>query len=148
MQVILKKDVDNLGNAHEEVKVRDGYGRNYLIPNGLAVVANASNRKIAAEEFKQTARRRERLMAELRDVAAKLEGKTVKVGAKVGQSDKIFGSITNIQLADAIKKQLGVDLERKHISVPDDIRSLGSYQARISLHREVALDLTFEVVEE
>jgi large subunit ribosomal protein L9 len=148
MQVILKKDVDNLGNAHEEVKVRDGYGRNYLIPNGLAVVANASNRKIAAEEFKQTARRRERLMAELRDVAAKLEGKTVKVGAKVGQSDKIFGSITNIQLADAIKKQLGVELERKHISVPDDIRSLGSYQARISLHREVALDLTFEVVEE
>jgi large subunit ribosomal protein L9 len=148
MQVILKKDVDNLGNAHEEVKVRDGYGRNYLIPNGLAVVANPSNRKIAAEEFKQTARRREKLMAGLRELAQKLEGKSVKVGAKVGQSDKIFGSITNIQLADAIKKQLGVDLERKQITVPDDIRSLGSYIARIVLHREVGVDLTFEVVEE
>ncbi len=148
MQVILKTDLDNLGNAHQEVKVRDGYGRNYLIPKGLAVVANPSNRKIAAEEAKQTGRRREKLMATLQSVVKQFEGKVIRIGAKTGTTEKIFGSINNIQLADAIKKQLGVDLDRKQITVPDDIRSLGSYSAKVALHKEVVVDVNFEVIEE
>ncbi len=148
MQVILRKDVDNLGNAHEEVKVRDGYGRNFLIPQGLAVVANSSNRKIASEEAKQGTRRREKLMASLKDIVSQFDGKSIKIGAKTGESDKIFGSITNIQMADAIKKQLGVDIDRKQIVVPDDIRTLGTYHAKISLHREVSVDVEFEVIKE
>ncbi len=148
MQVILTQDVDNLGNAHQEVKVRDGFGRNFLIPQGLAVVANPSNRKIAAEGAKQSVRRREKLMTSLQSVVKQFEGKLIKIGAKTGQSDKIFGSITNIQMAEAIKRQLGIDLDRKQITVPDDIRSLGIYVAKIALHREVVIDVNFEVEDE
>lgn len=148
MQVILTQDVDNLGQAHQEVKVRDGYGRNFLIPQGLAVVANPSNKKIAEENARQAVRRREKLMASLQTVVKQFEGKVIKLGAKTGQSEKIFGSITNIQLAEAIKKQLGVDVDRKQITVPDDIRNLGQYSARVALHREVVIDVNFEVVEE
>ena len=148
MQVILTQDVEKLGNAHEVVKVRDGFGRNYLIPQGLAVVANPSNRKIATENAKQSGRRREKLMASLQSVVKQFEGKVIKIGAKTGTSEKIFGSITNIQMAESIKKQLGIDLERKQITVPDDIHSLGSYTAKVALHKEVVIDVNFEVIEE
>lgn len=148
MHIILLQDVDKVGKAHEIVKVKDGYGRNYLIPQGLAIVANASNKKVAEERARQAERRRAKIMAELADVAKLFEGKTLKIGAKTGQTDKIFGSITNIQLSQSIKEQLGADVDRKQIEVPEDIRTLGTYTAKVALHKELVLDVPFEVVEE
>jgi large subunit ribosomal protein L9 len=148
MEIILTQDVEHVGKAHELVKVKDGYGRNYLIPKGLAIIANASNKKVAAERARQAERRREKIMAELADVAKLFDGKTLKIGAKTGQSDKIFGSITNIQLAAAIKDQLGADVDRKQIEVPEDIRTLGTYNAKVALHKELVLEVPFEVVTE
>lgn len=148
MHIILLQDVDKVGKAHEIVKVKDGYGRNYLIPQGLAIVANASNKKVAEERARQAERRRAKIMAELADVAKLFEGKTLKIGAKTGQTDKIFGSITNIQLSQSIKDQLGADVDRKQIEVPEDIRTLGTYTAKVALHKELVLDVPFEVVEE
>jgi large subunit ribosomal protein L9 len=148
MHIILLQDVDKVGKAHEIVKVKDGYGRNYLIPQGLAIVANASNKKVAEERARQAERRRAKIMAQLADVAKLFEGKTLKIGAKTGQTDKIFGSITNIQLSQSIKEQLGADVDRKQIEVPEDIRTLGTYTAKVALHKELVLDVPFEVVEE
>jgi large subunit ribosomal protein L9 len=148
MHIILLQDVDKVGKAHEIVKVKDGYGRNYLIPQGLAIVANASNKKVAEERARQAERRRAKIMAQLADVAKLFEGKTLKIGAKTGQTDKIFGSITNIQLSQSIKEQLGADVDRKQIEVPEEIRTLGTYTAKVALHKELVLDVPFEVVEE
>ncbi len=148
MEIILTQDVEKVGKAHELVKVKDGFGRNYLIPKGLAIIANASNKKVAAERARQAERRREKIMAELADVAKLFEDKTLRIGAKTGQSDKIFGSITNIQLAAAIKDQLGADVDRKQIEVPEDIRTLGTYNAKVALHKELVLEVPFEVVTE
>jgi large subunit ribosomal protein L9 len=148
MHIILLQDVDKVGKAHEIVKVKDGYGRNYLIPQGLAIVANASNKKVAVERARQAERRRAKIMAQLADVAKLFEGKTLKIGAKTGQTDKIFGSITNIQLSQSIKEQLGADVDRKQIEVPEEIRTLGTYTAKVALHKELVLDVPFEVVEE
>ena len=148
MQIILTQDVEKVGKAHEIVKVKAGFGRNYLIPKGLAIIANPSNVKVAEERAAQAERRREKIMAELADVAKKFDGKTLKLGAKTGQTDKIFGSITSIQVASAIKDQLGADVDRKNIEVPEDIRTLGTYTAKVALHKELVLDVPFEVVEE
>ena len=148
MEVILIKDVDNLGDANTLVKVRDGYGRNFLIPRGLAVIANEGNRKMMTERQKAEEARERKLVARIQDVIATLQGGNIRVGAKVGQTDKIFGSITNVQLAEAIKKQTGLVIDRKKITIADEVKTLGTFTANVMLHKDHIVPVSFEVVEE
>lgn len=148
MDVILLQDVDKLGYKNDLVTVKPGYGRNYLIPQGLAMVANTANRKQWEEFKRQEERREDKLMQELQSVIDKLKGAVVKVGAKAGTSEKIFGSITTLQLSEAIKKQLGVNLDRKKISLPEEVKMLGAYTATAHLHKDLDVEFNFEVVAE
>lgn len=148
MDIILLKDMDKLGDKHTIVSVKPGYGRNYLIPQGVGVVANAANRKkldtlIAEEEAKEAAR-----LEDYRVLAQQMEGKTLKIGVKAGTSGKIFGSVTNVQVAQALKDQLGLDVERKKIVLPEEVKDLGTYQATINLHKEVSTKIDFELIAE
>ena len=148
MEVILKKDVENLGYANDVVKVRDGYARNFLVPNGLAVVATPSERKQLSKTLKQRAHKEARVKAEAEKNAEVLAGRTIKIGAKVGEKGKIFGSVNTIMLADAFKL-LGVEIERKHIKIKGDaIKTVGKYEAEVTFHRDVVRNIPFEVVEE
>lgn len=148
MEIVLLQDVENLGTQSELVKVKAGYARNYLIPKGMAIVANDSNKKHAEEIRKQGERREELLMSQLQDIVDALKNKTVTVGAKVGTSGKIFGSVTSIQLADAIKKQLHINIDRKKITILEEIKTLGTFKAEIDLHQDVKVETVFEVVGE
>jgi large subunit ribosomal protein L9 len=150
MEIILKKDVDNLGYTDDLVTVKNGYARNYLIPNGLAVLASPSAKKVRSENLKQRAHREAKLREEAEAMGAKLAAATIKVGAKVGESGmKIFGSVNNIQVAEAIKAALGVEVDRKKISLKGDvIKEIGSYTASVRLHKDFAQEFTFEVVAE
>lgn len=148
MEVILLQDVEHLGDKNTVVKVRDGYGRNYLIPRGLAVVANDGNRSMVQELQRQTEKKEKKLLDSLNEVTDKLKNNVLRVGAKVGQSDKIFGSITNVQIADAIKKQFGLEIDRKKIAMPEEVKTLGTYEAVIALQKDHNIPVTFEVVEE
>jgi large subunit ribosomal protein L9 len=148
MEVILKKDVQHLGYADDVVKVKPGYATNFLIPKGLAIIANGSNRKVLEETKKQRSFKEQKLKDAAEKTSKKLEEMSVKVGAKAGESGKIFGSVTTVQLADALKK-LGVEVDRKNISINEEpIKTLGSYTAAIRLHREVSVEVKFEVVED
>jgi large subunit ribosomal protein L9 len=148
MEVILKQDVKGLGYKHDLVTVRNGYGRNYLIPQGMAMLATESTKKMHAETLKQRAYKEEKLRKEAAANAEKLAGVTLKVGAKAGENGKIFGSVTNIQLADALSKA-GYAVERKNIEIEGDgIKQLGTYSAKIRLYKEVATTINFEVVAE
>lgn len=148
MEVILLQDLEHVGTRHELVKVKAGYGRNYLIPNKMAVLATKSNKKQLAEMMRRAEARREQLMAEVNEIAGKFEGKKIQLGAKVGTTGKIFGSITSIQLAEAIKKQFDVDVDRKGISFDDDIKELGTYSAKVNLQKIKTINVEFEVVAE
>ncbi|MBP6397429.1 MAG: 50S ribosomal protein L9 [Saprospiraceae bacterium] len=148
MDIILLKDMDKLGEKHSVVSVKPGYGRNYLIPQGVGVVANAVNRKkldtlIAEEEAKESAR-----LEEYRSLAQQMEGKTLKIGVKAGTTGKIFGSVTSVQVSQALKDQLGLDVERKKIVLPEEVKDLGTYQATINLHKEVSTKIEFELIAE
>jgi large subunit ribosomal protein L9 len=148
MEVILKKDVQKLGYADDVVKVKPGFARNFLIPKGLAIVANESNRKSLAETQKQRAFKEQKLKDSANATAEKLGGTTVKVGAKAGESGKIFGSVTTVQLADALKKA-GYEVDRKNITIKEEpIKTLGTYTATVRIYRDIAADINFEVVEE
>lgn len=148
MEVILLKDIETLGDANSIVKVKDGYGRNYLIPKKLAVVANDGNMRMLAELKRQSEAKEKKQIAKLEQMKDMFKNTVLKVGAKVGQSEKIFGSVTNVQLADAIKKQLGVDVDRKKIILPEDVKTLGSYTASLHLQGDAKVDISFDVVEE
>jgi large subunit ribosomal protein L9 len=148
MELILLKDIEKLGDKHDIVKVKPGYGRNYLIPQGLAITANAVNRKkldaiIAEEDAKEAAR-----VGEYKELAATMDGKVLKIAVKAGTSGKIFGSITNVQIANALKDQLGVEIERKKIVIPEDIKEVGTYSATINLHKEVSTKVEFELIQD
>jgi large subunit ribosomal protein L9 len=148
MEIILKKDVEHLGYANDVVKVRDGYARNFLLPRGLAVSATDSERKQLAETLKQRAHKEAKVRAEAEKHAESLNGKTIKIGAKVGEKGKIFGSVNTIMLADAFKI-LGVDIDRKHIKLKGEaIKTIGKYEAEVVFHRDVVRSIPFEVVEE
>ncbi len=146
MQVILIKDVDNLGGAHELVEVRPGYARNYLIPQKYAIEASGSNLKVLEERRKQQKKREDKLMAEIAKVTAVLKESPVKIGAKTGTSGKIFGSVTGIQLARAIREQKGYDIDRRRITIIDDVKEIGLHKAQIDFGKENVLELEFEVV--
>ncbi|MDF2448886.1 MAG: ribosomal protein [Bacteroidota bacterium] len=148
MEVILKQDLKGLGYKNDIVKVKNGYGRNFLIPQRIAVLATDSNKKMQAEEIKQSSFKEEKLRNEATAMAAKFADVTVKVGAKAGESGKIFGSVTNIQLAEALKKA-GYDVERKNIEMNEEaIKSLGTYSAKVRLFKEISATVNFEVIAE
>ncbi len=148
MEVILKQDVKGLGYKHDLVKVKNGYGRNYLIPKGIATLATDSAKKMHAETLKQRAYKEEKLRKEAEANVEKLAGITLKVGAKAGENGKIFGSVTNIQLAEALQKA-GFAVDRKNIEVSSDsIKQLGTYSAKVRLYKEVVTQINFEVVAE
>jgi len=147
MEVILKEDVINLGYKDDIVKVKDGYGRNYLIPNGLAVMATESAKKVLAEDLKQRAHKLEKIKADAQDMVSKFEGLHLSIGAKVSSTGKIFGSVGPIQIAEALEKQ-GLEVDRKSILLKEAIKEVGEYKATIKLHREVQVEISFEVVAE
>jgi large subunit ribosomal protein L9 len=148
MDIILLKDIDKVGGKHEIVKVKDGYGRNYLIPQGLAVVANAGNRRMLEDLIRQEEQKESKRVDEYKEIAAKLNGVTLKIGAKAGSSGKIFGSVTNVQLVNALKDQVGIEVERKKIIIEEEVKSLGSYTAKLNLHKDVQSSVAFEIIEE
>lgn len=148
MQVILIKDMDNLGSAQEVVNVRPGYARNYLIPQKFAIEASSSNLKIAAEKEKVKAKKEAVLLGEIAKVSDVLKASPVKVGAKTGTSGKIFGSVTPIQIARAIREQKGYEIDRKRISIFEEVKELGTYKAHIDFGNGNNIEMDFEVVGE
>lgn len=148
MEVILKENVPNLGYKDDLVKVKPGYGRNYLIPKGIAVLATTSAKKMREENLRQRSFREEKIKDEAGKKAEALQGLSLKVGAKVGEKGKIFGSVNALQLAEAIKKA-GYEVDRKSIVIKNEpIKEVGTYEADVFLHREITQTITFEVVEE
>ncbi len=147
MQVILKEDVINLGYKDDVVNVKDGYGRNYLIPQGKAIIASESAKKVLAENLKQRAHKLEKLKADAQELAEKLQGVSLTIGAKTSSTGTIFGSVSNIQVAEALEK-LGFNIDRKVIVIKEPIKEVGSYKANVKLHKEVAVEIPFEVVSE
>ena len=147
MQVILKEDILNLGYKDDIVTVKDGYGRNYLIPQGKAVIASESAKKELAENLKQRAHKLAKIKQAAQDLAAKLEGVSLTIATKASATGKIYGSVTNIQVAEALAK-LGHEIDRKIIVVKDAVKEIGSYKAVVKLHKEVSVEIPFEVVAE
>ena len=147
MEIILKEDVINLGYKGDIVKVKDGYGRNFLIPTKKAVLATASAKKMLAEDLKQRAHKIERLKNEAADLAEKVKDITLTVGAKTSTTGKIFGAVGPIQLADAFEKA-GFTVDRKVIVLKEPVKEVGSYKATLKLHKEVTVEVAFEVVAE
>ncbi len=148
MEVILKSDVKNLGYKDDVVKVKAGYGRNFLFPKGLAIAASDSSKKVLSETIKQRAFKDQKIKAEAEKIAAALKNMVVKVGAKVGESGKIFGSVTSVQIAEAFKK-LGYDVDRKNITISGDgVKTVGAYTADVRFHKDVIEKIAFEVVQE
>ena len=148
MQVILIQDVDNLGARHELVTVKNGYARNYLIPRKLAVEANPSNLKQHEEKLKVIAKKEVAMLAELNKVIDILKSSPVKVTAKTGTTGKIFGSVTSLQIARAIRDQKGYEIDRKRITVSDDVKELGTHKVSIDFGNSNVVEIDFEVVGE
>ena len=148
MEIILIQDVDNLGGKNELVKVKNGYARNFLIPRGMALEASPSNRKQLQERLKQVKKKEDKMLAEINSVIAKLKEAPLKVGAKTGTSGKIFGSVTSLQIARAIRDQKGYQIDRKRITILDDVKELGTYKANIDFGNGNNTEIEFEVVGE
>jgi large subunit ribosomal protein L9 len=148
MEVILIKDVDHLGAANELVKVKNGYARNFLLPRQLAVEASPGNRRKLEEKMKVQKKREEKMLAEINSVIAKLNEAPLKIGAKTGTSGKIFGSVTSLQISRAIREQKGYEIDRKKISITDEVKEIGAYKAHIDFGNGNAADVDFEVTDE
>ncbi len=147
MQIILKEDVANLGYKDDIVTVKDGYGRNYLIPQRKAVIASESAKKVLAENLRQRAHKLAKIKEDAQSLAAKLEGVALTIGAKTSSTGTIFGSVTNIQIADALEKK-GFEVDRKKIYIKDAVKEVGAYKATLKLHKEVSVEIPFEVISE
>ena len=148
MEIILLKDIDKVGSKHEVVTVKDGYGRNYLIPQGLALIANDTNMRRLNDLRRREQAQEAKMLGHYQEIASKLEGVTLKIGAKAGTSGKIFGSITALQIAGALKDQFGVEVDRRKVVLPDEIKNIGNYTGSLNLHPEVQPPLSFEVIAE
>ena len=149
MEVILVQDVANVGYKDDIVTVKNGYGRNYLIPQGLAILATPTNKKVIAENKKQKSYKEDKIRSEATTIAKTLETLTLKIGAKAGTSGKIFGSVNAIQIANALKEQFNFDFDRKQIEVDgESIKELGTYKAKVKLHKEISAEVNFEVFAE
>lgn len=148
MDIILIKDVDNLGGAHEIVKVKNGYARNFLIPQKFAVEASPSNLKQLEERRKQLKKKEYIMLAAINEVIAKLNDGALTLGAKTGTSGKIFGSITALQISRAIREQKGYEIDRRKITIADEVKELGSYKAQIDFGNGKSTEVEFEVIAE
>lgn len=147
MELILKEDVKNLGFKNDVVKVKPGYGRNYLIPQGIAVLATPSNIKVMNENLKQAAHKATKLLKDATELAEAIGDMVMEIKAKAGESGRIFGAVTSLQVSDALKAK-GFDVDRKRITIPSDVKSLGEYEATIILHKQVTHKVKFVVVAE
>ncbi|MCM0042894.1 MAG: 50S ribosomal protein L9 [Algoriphagus sp.] len=147
MEIILKTDIKGLGFKNDLVSVKPGYGRNYLIPQGFAVLATGSNKKILAENIKQAAHKAEKIKTEAENIAAKLAETTLEIKAKIGDSGKIFGKVTTLQISDALAAK-GFEIDRKKIAITVPVEGAGEFTADIDLHREVKTQVKFVVVGE
>lgn len=145
MEIILKTDIAGLGYKNDVVTVKPGYGRNYLIPQGFAVLANESNRKILAENIKQAAHKAEKILTAAQNLAEAIGDITLSIPAKVGDSGKIFGRVTTLQISENLKAK-GFDVDRKKISIDGEVKTIGQYTATLDLHKEVKHKVKFEVV--
>ncbi|GAB5527861.1 MAG: 50S ribosomal protein L9 [Roseivirga sp.] len=147
MEVILKTDIKGLGYKNDTVAVKPGYGRNYLIPQGFAIIASTSNKKMIAENIKQASHKAEKIKNDAEAIAAAIGDNALEIKAKVGDSGKIFGAVTTLQISDALKA-MGIDVDRKKISFKGEVKFVGDYEVEIDLHKEVKKDLKFSVVAE
>lgn len=149
MEIILTQDVKNLGYKNDIVNVKPGYARNYLIPQGIAILATESARKVLAENMRQQAYKQEKIKKEAQELATVLEGLSLRIPAKAAQTGKIYGSVNNVQIANAIKEAKGIEIDRKQILVDDDtIKEVGNYKAKVRLHKDVTVEISFEVFAE
>jgi large subunit ribosomal protein L9 len=148
MEVILLRDVDKVGGKHEVVSVKNGYGRNYLIPQKMAIIANTTNRKRLADLVRQEDTKQTKMVGHYQEIADKLKDKVLKIGAKAGTSGKIFGSVTNVQIIAALKDQFDIDIERRKVDLPEEVKNIGAYKAILNLHKDVVCEMDFEVIEE
>ena len=148
MEVILKDDVKGLGFKNDIVTVKPGYGRNYLIPQGVAVVADKANKKIVAENVRQASHKAEKVRMDAQEIADKIGDTQLEITAKTGETGRIFGAVTTLQLSDALQKAVGVDVDRKRISFDSEVKTTGEYTATILLHKEVKHQVRFIVVPE
>jgi large subunit ribosomal protein L9 len=148
MDIILLEHIDKVGAKHDVVKVKDGYGRNYLIPNGLAIVANKSNLARLEGMKKQASKKEAAFIETYKGLAAKLQGVTLKITAKAGDSGRLFGSVSAQHLSAALKEQFGVDADKRIIDMPEEVKELGNYTATVKFHPAVVQDVAFEVVAE
>ena len=147
MEVILKDDIKGVGFKNDIVTVKPGFGRNYLIPQGLAVMADKSNKKVVAENIRQAAHKAEKIKSEAQAIADKIGDMTLEIPARVGETGKIFGAVTTLQLSEALKAK-GIDVDRKKISFDSEVKTAGEYTASIALHKEVKHQVKFNVVAE
>ena len=147
MQIILKEDVANLGYKDDIVTVKDGYGRNYLLPQKKAVIATESAKKVLAENLRQRAHKLEKIKKDAEELAQKMEGISLTIGAKTSSTGTIFGSVTNIQIAEALEKK-GFNVDRKIIQIKESVKEVGTYKAIARLHKEISVEIPFEVVSE
>jgi large subunit ribosomal protein L9 len=147
MEVILKQDVQGLGYKHDVVKVKAGYGRNFLIPNGSAIIANESNKRMTAENIRQVAHKAAKLKQDAEAVAAKIGELTIEIGTKAGESGKIFGAVTALQIADALRAK-GFDIDRRKVILKESPKQLGTYTVTLDLHKEVKHEIKMNVVAE
>ena len=147
MEVILKQDVTGLGYKNDIVKVKAGYGRNYLIPNGLAIIANDSNKKLVAENIRQAAHKAAKVKQDAEALAAKIGELTLNIGTKAGESGRIFGAITQLQVSDALKAK-GFEVDRKKIAFREQPKQIGTYKVLLDLHKEVKHEIMLNVVAE
>lgn len=149
MEIILKQDVYKLGYADDIVRVKDGYARNYLIPQGFAIPATETNKKILAETLKQRAFKLEKIRKEAEFLAGKIEGLTLQIGVKASEKGTIFGSVTNIAVAQALKEQHDIEIDRKKIILSSDhIKELGNYTAQVNVHKDFKVTVNLEVIAE
>jgi large subunit ribosomal protein L9 len=147
MEVILKQDVAGLGYKNDIVKVRPGYGNNYLIPNGFALIATDSNKRLVQENIRQASHKAAKVKQDAEALAARIGDLTIEIGTKAGESGKIFGAVTALQIADALKTK-GFDIDRKKVVLKESPKQLGTYNATLDLHKEVKHEITVKVVAE
>lgn len=148
MEIILKQDVEKLGHKDEIVTVKPGYARNYLIPNGMAILATKSAKKMHEENMRQKAHKEEKFIKDAEEIAEKLQGIELKIGAKTSSTGKIFGSVNTIMIAEAIEKE-GFEIDRKNITIKGDaVKEIGKYNASIKLYKNIKVDIEFEVFSE
>lgn len=146
MEIILKEDIKGLGYKNDQVKVKGGYGRNYLIPKGLALVASESNKKRIAENVKQASHKAAKIKQDAESLAQSMSEVVLEISSKAGEKGKIFGAVTALQISEALKGK-GFDVDRKKISFKTDVKTLGDYHAILDLHREIQHEVSFKVVE-